>query len=136
MRVSNHSPAQANFVVLFVVMDVAALPALAGDMRNLMETSLKGVEAELNLSAEQKGKVDAILQNSINNRMAVFKEYNVKLGKRPSFMTLITIRSKMGQITADVHRQMVQILNDQQMENFDDISEVMRQKMRSALLGR
>ncbi len=68
--------------------------------------------------------------------MAVLKEYNFKPGSRPSFMNLISIRSKMSDITTEVHRQLVPMLSNQQMEKFDDISEQKRRKMRSVLLGR
>ena len=102
----------------------------------MMEGGLKTIEADLRLSANQKQKVDPILQNAVEQRMAVLKEYNFKPGNRPSFMDLISIRSKMSDITTEVHRKLVPILSQKQMEKFDDISEQMRQKMRSVLLAR
>jgi len=77
----------------------ASSSAIAADVREMMEAGLKTVEADLKLSAERKAKIDPILQKAVNQRMAVLKEYNFNPGNRPSFMNLISIRSKMSLIT-------------------------------------
>jgi uncharacterized protein YycO len=136
MSVTKRNRGSTALVAMLFFAATASTTALAVDVRNMMEGGLKTLEADLSLSAEQKQKVDPILQSAVDQRMAVLKEYNFKPGNRPSFMNLISIRSKMSDITTEVHRKLVPILSQQQMEKFDDISEQMRQKMRSVLLGR
>lgn len=131
-----HNRGWAAIIAVLLFAATTTSPALAVDVRAMMEGGLKTLEADLGLSADQKAKVDPILKSAVEQRMAVLKEYNFQPGNRPSFMDLISIRSKMSSITAEVHRKLVPILSDQQMQKFDDISERMRQKMRSALLGR
>jgi hypothetical protein len=136
MSVTQRNRGWAAMVAMLFFTATASTTALAVDVRNMMEGGLKTLEADLKLSADQKQKVDPILQSAVDQRMAVLKEYNFKPGNRPSFMDLISIRSKMSDITTEVHRKLVPILSQQQMEKFDDISEQLRQKMRSVLLGR
>ena len=136
---NEHPTAQPRLGAIMAVLLLAATTtsaALAVDVRAMMEGGLKTLEADLGLSADQKAKVDPILQSAVEQRLAVLKEYNFEPGNRPSFMDLISIRSKMSNITTEVHRKLVPILSNQQMQKFDDISEQMRQKMRSVLLGR
>lgn len=136
MSTLNSKQSRASILAMLLFAATASSSAFAADVREMMEAGLKTVEADLKLSAEQKSKVDPILQKAVNQRMAVLKEYNFTPGNRPSFMNLISIRSKMSDITTEAHRQLVPILSDQQMLKFDDISEQMRQKMRNVLLGR
>ena len=136
MSTLNSNQSRASILAMLLFAATASSSAFAADVREMMEPGLKTVEADLKLNAEQKAKIDPILRKAVNQRMAVLKEYNFKPGNRPSFMNLISIRSKMSDITTVVHRQLVPILSNQQMEKFDDISEQKRQKMRSVLLGR
>ena len=136
MRTLNSNQSRVSILAVVLFAATASLSAFAADVREMMEAGLKTVEADLKLSAEQKAKIDPILQKAVHQRMAVLKEYNFKPGNRPSFMNLISIRSKMSDITTEVHHELVPILSNQQMKKFDDISEQKRQKMRSVLLGR
>ncbi len=136
MSVTQRNHGWATMVAMLFFAATASTTALAVDVRNIMEGGLKTPEADLQLSADQKQKVDPILQSAVDQRMAVLKEHSFKPGNRPSFMDLMSIRSKISDVATDVHRKLVPILSQQQMENFEDISEQMRQKMRSVLLAR
>jgi hypothetical protein len=114
-----------------------AVPAFAQDagLQSMLEVDVDQTERALHLTAEEKAKVEPILQAGVEKRMAVFRRLGVKLGEKPSFSTLLSLRSQMDDIRTETQSQLSKILTEQQMYTVERIGEEATQRMRKALLG-
>lgn len=111
-------------------------PALAQDsFQALLEADVTAVEAKLQLTGDEKSQVDAILQDGVKQRMAVLDKLGVTYGKKPSFATLLKLRSQMDDIRTEQQTELAKILSEDQMFVVDQMAQDSEQKFRAVLLG-
>ncbi len=111
-------------------------PALAQDgFQALLESDVSAVEAKLQLTGDEKTQVDAILQDGVKQRLAVLDNLGVTYGKKPSFGTLLKVRSQMDDIRTEQQTALAKILTENQMFVVDQMATDSEQKFRSVLLG-
>jgi hypothetical protein len=111
-------------------------PALAQDsFQALLEADVTAVETKLQLTGDEKTQVDAILQDGIKQRLAVLDKLGVTYGKKPSFSTLLKLRSQMDDIRTEQQTELAKILSEDQMFVVDQMAQESEQKFRAVLLG-
>jgi hypothetical protein len=96
---------------------------------------MQNLDKLLKLTPDQKPRADAIMQDAVHQRLAVFSQYGVKRGQRPSIPTLLAIRSQMNAISSEAHAHMAHVLNPQQLQIFTTQSEKSGEQIKSMLLG-
>ena len=107
--------------------------ASIANLRGMIATDVTEIQTRLKLPPQQLAKVDRILWRSIDRCMAVLVKYGVTAEKRPSYTTLISIRSAMDGIHTDTHRQLERILSDSQMQTIHELGERMTRKVQAIL---
>jgi Na+-transporting NADH:ubiquinone oxidoreductase subunit NqrC len=118
------------------ILAAGASPALAQDgFQALLEADVSAVEAKLQLAGNEKTQVDAILQDGVNKRLAVLTSLGVTYGQRPSFGTLLKLRSQMDDIRTEQQTALAKILSESQMFVVDQMANDSEQKFRAVLLG-
>ncbi len=111
-------------------------PALAQDgFQALLESDVSAVEAKLQLTGDEKSQVDAILQDGVKQRLAVLDKLGVTYRKKPSFGTLLKLRSQMDDIRTEQQTALAKILTENQMFVVDQMATDSEQKFRAVLLG-
>ena len=100
-----------------------------------LNQAMATMESKLNLTAEQKPKADAIMQDAVSQRLVVLSQYGVKRGQRPPFSALLAIRSKMNAIASEAHAKMAHVLTPAQMQIYATQSEQSSEQIKSMLLG-
>ncbi len=131
-----------------IAMLVAALPmiaafwaasgslALAQDsFQALMEADVAAIEDKLQLTGEEKAKVDAILQEGVTKRAEAMNQLGIVYGKRSSFGTLLKLRSQMDDIRTEEQTELAKFLSEDQMFVVQQVSDNSEQKFRAVLLG-
>ncbi len=116
---------------------MAAAPAWAEEsLQGILQASATQIETQLALPAAENAKVDAILQDGVKQRMAVLDKLGVKDGVKPSFSTLLTLKSDMDDIRTDEQKQLAAILSEQQMYTVEQVADQSETQFRAALLGK
>ncbi len=118
------------------IMAAAVSPGVAQDsFQALLESDVSAVESKLQLTGDEKTQVDAILQDGVKQRMAVLDKLGVTYGKKPSFSTLLKLRSQMDDIRTAQQTELAKILSEDQMFVVDQMAQESEQKFRAVLLG-
>jgi hypothetical protein len=113
-----------------------ASPALAQDsFQALMEADVTAIEDKLQLTGENRAKVDAILQEGVTKRVEAMNQLGIVYGKRPSFGTLLKLRSQMDDIRTEEQTELAKFLSEDQMFVIQQVSDDSERKFRDVLLG-
>ena len=113
-----------------------ASPALAQDsFQALMEADVTAIEDKLQLTGEDRAKVDAILQEGVTKRVEAMNQLGIVYGKRPSFGTLLKLRSQMDDIRTEEQTELAKFLSEDQMFVIQQVSDDSERKFRDVLLG-
>ena len=120
---------------------IAVGPAWAEDadstgFKQIFTQAMETMESKLNLTAEQKPQAEAIMQDALNQRLAVLSENGVQAGQRPSLSSMLAIRSKMSDIASEAQAKMEKILTPEQMQIYTAQAKESAAQIRSQLLGR
>jgi hypothetical protein len=126
----------ATLQVIAAFLAAGASPALAQDsFQALMEADVTAIEDKLQLTGEDRAKVDAILQEGVTKRVEAMNQLGIVYGKRPSFGTLLKLRSQMDDIRTEEQTELAKFLSEDQMFVIQQVSDDSEQKFRDVLLG-
>jgi Spy/CpxP family protein refolding chaperone len=108
--------------------------AAAADMQQRREE----IAERLNLTEEQKVKIDPILRESAKQRQAIMAKYGVTGEGRPnmSFRKMRKMRGEMNDLTDDTKKNLSGILTDEQMDEYETIQDEQRSAMRERMKKR
>lgn len=110
-------------------------PAFAADsFQSILQGDVNTIEAKLNLSGDQATQVDAILQDGVQQRLAVLNKLGVVYGKKPGFTTLLQLQSQMDDIRTSEQSQLSKILSESQMYTVEQLGNAAEQNFRAVLL--
>lgn len=92
----------------------------------------------LELTDEQKPRVQEILTESMGKRMAILDSYGVKEGEKPNLglRQLRSMRGEMNEVREDTLSKMGGVLTADQLAEFKVIQEEMQAKMRERMRAR
>ena len=130
----------AGRLFVFAIVSAVAMVSIsavgsAANFRAMMEQDVKEIEKRLKLAGDKLAEVNKILTKAVERRMAILREHKVTPGVRPPISTLITVKSEMDRIRTENHRELMKILSEPEMQIVEEMSERMRAKIRSIILG-
>lgn len=103
-----------------------------------MQQRREEIAERLNLTEEQKVKVEPILQESAKQRQAIMEKYGVTGEKRPnmSFRKMRKMRGEMNDLRDETNKNLSEILTDEQMDEYETIQDEQRAAMRERIQKR
>lgn len=116
----------------FAITITGTLSAGAGERSiydSRVETRVDG------LTEAQRAEVEKILEESNRQLEIVFKKYDIDPYSRPRFFRLWAASSELRAIGEREREAMKQVLNDEQMAQYDQAIEETRQRVSRALVG-
>ncbi len=84
----------------------------------------------LQLTEEQKKKIQPIIKQSMYERQEIMKKAGIKRGEKPTLAQLRKIRGPLQAAREKLDKQMAQILTTAQMDNFREMQQEMRDNLR------
>jgi hypothetical protein len=126
----------ATCVAAAIAMSIVSLPAADySQFKSRMQAQLAAEQPRLSLSPEKSREFEAVINASIDRRVAILERHGVKPeGKNPPTivrMALPEIEEANVKLRADLAR----ILSEDQLKTFDAISDKLRKELIAALSG-
>jgi len=122
-------------IVSAVAMVSISAVGSAANLRAMMEQDVKEIEKRLKLAGDKLAEVNRILTKAVERRMTILRKHDVKPGVRPPISTLLTVKEEMDKTRTENHRELMKILSEPEMQIVEEMSERMRAKIRSIILG-
>ena len=104
------------------------------------EQQIEAIKARLNLTEEQKQQVAPILENSMERRQSILKNYGIDLenheaksGKKMGFRTARKLKKEMDEARSKTLTELKSVLTDVQLTEYKKIQEEMSRKRRSRM---
>jgi hypothetical protein len=126
----------AGVLAAMTLMGSVSTPArdrqLSEDQRAQIEQRLADVRARLELTPEQSERLQPILRESFEKRLALRESHGLAGDgqQRPSRRQLIALRDDMKKLNAQTNAQVDAVLDDRQMAEFIEIQEETRDQVR------
>ena len=100
-----------------------------------IEQHIENVSQRLQLTEAQQNDLEPILSKNFEDRMNILKSYGFSKDTRPklSLRKKLALRSDMNELRDQTEQAVSVILNDQQMDEFLEIQEENRNRMREGL---
>jgi len=98
------------------------------------EARMAEAKERLNLTEEQAAQVEVILQETNEKRAQVFQNANLQEGR--SFRKMRQLRSDMQEVDKEATQRMAQVLDDEQMREYETIKEEQRAEMKERMRNR
>lgn len=100
-----------------------------------IEQHIENVSQRLQLTEAQRNDLEPILSKNFEDRMNILKSYGFSKETRPklSLRKKLALRSDMNELRDQNRQDISVVLNDQQMDEFLDIQEENRNRMREGL---
>lgn len=128
IRKSLHTDfSRLGLLVGIMIFCLSAFPASAG--QTIYDS---GVEQRLPLSSKQRSKVRKIVRNSDRKMNQVFRKFGIDPRARPDFDKLVQASSELQAIERHERNQMIKILNDKQLTQYDRLIDQTRIRVRKA----
>ncbi len=120
---------------------ILAFPAYGQDhspsatQKQQLEQHVEYVRQRLQLTEAQRTDLEPILSKSFEDRMNILKSYGFSKETRPqlSLRKKLALRSDMNELRDQTEQAVSVILNDHQMDEFLEIQEENRKRMREGL---
>lgn len=115
--------------------------AMTEEASERFHAQLQESEERLQLTDEQKETVRPILEDAYGQRQAVLQKHGVDLestekADRPGRRTLRRMRNDLYEVNKETKRKLQDVLTSQQMNQWEELQEERRAKMRAQLLDK
>ena len=120
--------------ILLLLLACAAFPSAgnAYPTAEQREQRMEQIVERLDLSDEQREQIRPIMENSAKQRRAVLEKHGVGPGKpEPDRETKRAIHTDMQPVRAETEQQLATVLSDEQMEEFRQIRQELRDEWRA-----
>ena len=106
-----------------------------------LEERIEETKQRLNLTPEQEELLTPIIEQSMEDRLALFDKHGIERQKegekkRPSFKKLRALRKDMKALNKETREQVSGVLNDTQLKEWDKIQEENREALRERARSR
>lgn len=99
-----------------------------------VEARMAAAKERLNLSDDQAAQVEVILQETNEKRSQIFEDANLQEGR--SFRKMRQLRSDMQELNEETTERMAEVLDDEQMREYEKMKEEQRAEMKERMRNR
>ena len=127
---------KAVIVLLLVSSNVYAQEMeLSEDQLEQILNRIEETKTRLNLTEEQSKQIRPILEENIQGSLEVLRKYGFERGHKPSlnFRQKLALRKDMNAVRDVTDAKLGAVLNDEQMDEYEDIRDERRKAMRERL---
>lgn len=128
-------------LTLLVMGFVSSASVHAQDHFEQLEERIAETKQRLNLTPEQEEQLTPIIEQSFEDRLALFDKHGIERQtegdkKRPSFKKLRSLRKDMKALNKETRTQVAEVLDDEQLKEWDKIQEENRAALRERARSR
>ena len=107
----------------------------------VVDSFFSTLRVRLQLTEQQAHEIEPVVRSHVNNRLNVLREYGISpdsrsAGEKIDFRQLRALKREMDSLDKQIESELVEILNDEQIEEYRLIQEERRAEIRSQIRGR
>lgn len=134
------------FSVILMSLAICLLSSMslwATTSKEEVKAKIEETIAQLDLSEQQKFEITPVLEKYYQDQQAVLEKYDLDKDsrdsgntKKPEAKTIRDIRSDMGSVRQETQKNVEKILNDDQLEKWEEMKEEAQMELRSRFNSR